>query len=450
MKGPKHPISLPVLFVLMVALCLVPAPCRAQTISATTQAKALDAKMRSAILETVIRQINKYYVDPDLARKMAVYLRDKRTKGEYDPFVEQRRFLDQLTTDLRTVSHDYHLGVWPIEMSLNVEGTSEADKKRLEAIARYNNYGVSRATRLHGNIGYLDLTYFEDIPHGGDTMVAAMNLLANSDALIIDVRRNGGGSEVVNLLMSYLFSAPVHTLDIKSTTTQTTDQTWTMAYVPGPRLADIPVYILQSRQTASAAEALAYVLKVRRRAILVGETTRGAANQIEEFVFPKLSICMAVSAYRVSSPVTGTSWEGVGVAPDIAVPAEKALDAAGVEAMKMLLKTDTDDDIKRYRGWALEMYQARLDPVNIGVLERAQYQGPYGSRYAVESAGDRLILSNLDRMPITLIPLGNDKFAFQEVEGEARFVRDNSGTLTGLVIMFADGFQKTLKKGAEN
>jgi len=432
----------------LAALIVLPASAQAQATSAENPGRAVDAGTRAAVIEKVVQQLNAFYIDLDLAGQMEKSLREKLRQGAYDALTEQAAFLSQVTRDLRAVSHDLHLGVWPIERALDAgENSSEEEKQRLKAVARYNNNGFMQVARLHGNVGYLELSYFEDVGPGGETAVAAMNWLADSDALIIDVRRNGGGSDVVRLVESYLFPGPVHVMDSYSRVSKTTTQQWTMDYVPGRRLADIPVYILQSRRTASAAERLAYSLKNLRRATLVGEVSRGAANPVEEFSFPELKICMAVSAYKVQSPVTGTSWEGVGVVPDIDVPAEKALDAACVEAMKTLLKEKAGEDITQWRTWALEMYQALFEPVTLGKEMLAGYLGSYGPVYSVTAADGHLNLKNNYAMPMTLIPLGEDRFAFKEEEGVGRFTRDQKGVVIGLEIRLADGYQTSLNKG---
>ena len=437
-----------VIVILSAALLALPALSIAQE-KPEKQARTVDAATRSAIIEKVIQQLNEFYIDSDVAKEMEEYVRGKHGKGEYDRFVEQRPFLSQLTKDLQHVSKDLHLGVWPIEWAILTDDTSEEERKRLEAVARYQNYGLNSIQRLPGNIGYLELSYFEEIRLGGDTAVAAMNFLANCDALIFDVRRNGGGSSVLGLIMSYLFDQPTHTMNAYSKVTGETSQGWTFEYVPGPRLADIPVYVLLSRRTASAAEALGYQLKASGRATLVGERSRGAANPIEEFSFPELSICMAVSAYRVSSPITGTCWEGVGVEPDIEVTGEKALYAAAAEAMKKLLESEAGEEITLGRQWALEMYQAQLNSVTLSESELLKYIGQYGDSYKVKPALGTLILERSDRMPVTLIPLGNDLFAFEEEEGGAKFARDDAGKVTGMNVWYFGGYNYSLKRTGE-
>jgi hypothetical protein len=409
--------------------------------------RVMNAEKRAAIVEKVVEQLNEYYIDPEMAAKLEEHLRQELSEGRYDDFGELQPFVRQLTADLREVSNDLHLGVWPIEYAILTDDTSEEDRARLVAIARYDNYGISTVQRLPGNIGYLELRYFEGPDIAGPTAVAAMNTLANSDALIIDVRRNGGGDgSLVLLFLSFLFDEPVHTLDVFSRLDGSTEQSWTFAYVPGPRLGNMPVYVLQSRRSASAAEDLSYVLKTTGRATLVGETTKGAANPVEEFVFPELSICMAVSAYRVTSPITGTCWEGVGVGPDVEVDAVDALYAAGAEAMKNLLAGDGDPEIERGRRWALELYEARRNHVTLTDREMESYVGQFGGGVLVKSARGRLSLERTRRMPLTLIPLGDDSFTCEETEARVTFKRNSGGAITALVFEARNGGKTDYEK----
>jgi C-terminal processing protease CtpA/Prc len=162
-----------------------------------------------------------------------------------------------------------------------------------------------------------------------ETVAAAMTFLANTDALVIDLRRNGGGRpQTVALLSSYLFDAPVLLNSLYWREWDRTDDFWTSATVKGRRYGkDKPVFVLTSARTFSAAEEFAYNLKNLERATIVGETTGGGANPggmrrlSEDFT-------MFVPMGRAINPVTKTNWEGTGVAPDVAVASENALQAA--------------------------------------------------------------------------------------------------------------------------
>jgi retinol-binding protein 3 len=201
--------------------------------------------------------------------------------------------------------------------------------------ARQINYGFERVERLAGNIGYLDLRQFGPPPLIGDAAAAAMTFLANASAVIIDLRQNGGGSpDAVALLASYFFDGPpVRLNDIYDRPTNETRQFRTLPYVPGKRLADKDLYILTSARTFSAAEDFTYALKNLKRATIVGEVTGGGAHPVAPHRLGD-HFMIGVPSGRSISSITNTDWEGIGVEPDIKVPAAKALATAHLKALE--------------------------------------------------------------------------------------------------------------------
>jgi retinol-binding protein 3 len=196
----------------------------------------------------------------------------------------------------------------------------------------------------------------------------ASNFLANSDALILDLRKNGGGApSMVALVCSYLFPAEpvVHLNDLYMRPENSTHQWWTLPYVPGKRFVRKPVYVLTSKRTFSAAEECTYNLQKLDRAIIVGETTGGGAHPggpqpiVDKFV-------IWVPMGRAINPVSKTNWEGTGVKPDIEVPAELALKTAQIEALKKLQeKKKNDPDAVKQLGRALQNAKRDLDELKV-------------------------------------------------------------------------------------
>jgi C-terminal processing protease CtpA/Prc len=203
------------------------------------------------------------------------------------------------------------------------------------------NYGFFRVERLPGNVAYLDLRVFIDTNEGSsDTATAAMNFLAHTDALIIDLRQNRGGfPTMIQLLCSYLFgSEPVLLNTFAFRAGGRHEEWWTLPDVPGTRYGEQkPVYVLTSAETFSAGEEFAYDLQARRRATIVGEVTGGGANP-GAMVPLSHGFAAFIPFGRAVNPVTGTNWEGVGVKPDVPVPATEALRTAQVLALRSLLE----------------------------------------------------------------------------------------------------------------
>jgi hypothetical protein len=334
----------------------------------------VDAAMRAATIESLATSIDRIYVFPDVARKTAAALRAKQKNGGYRGLVTAEALADSLTSDLRTIGKDHHfrVGYWHREIpedAFTDKGPS-AEERALAAVqARRLNHGFERVQRLTGNVGYLDLRGFEGTPEGGTLAMAAMTLLNGSDALIVDLRRNGGGDpNMIVLLLSWLFPAEdrVHVNDFYMREGSRTEEYWTMTTIPGPRYAGKDVYVLTSHRTGSAAEEFAYDIKNLKRGTLIGETTTGAANP-GRIVRLNNHFAAFVSDGRAVNPVSKTNWEGVGVEPDVKTSADDAFKTAHVAALTKLIEKETDPERKPALERALQAAKdAPVEPLDLG------------------------------------------------------------------------------------
>jgi C-terminal processing protease CtpA/Prc len=253
-----------------------------------------------------------------------------------------RAFAELLTRQLQVVTRDKHLRVRvaPSGGSGARRGGPPSEEERLGA-ARAANYGFGRSEILPGNIGYLEIRGFGSwVNEARDTVARIMSKLADADALVIDLRQNGGGSpEAVAFVSSYLFGdSAVHLNSLYFRPSNQTDDFYTDPKVPGKKFGPTkPVYVLTSGSTFSAAEEFTYNLQSRGRATVVGETTGGGAHP--GGTVPIGAGLMAfIPSGRAINPITKTNWEGVGVKPEIAIAREKALDAALDAAKKKVTR----------------------------------------------------------------------------------------------------------------
>jgi hypothetical protein len=258
-----------------------------------------------------------------------------------------------------------------------------------------------------------------------------MNYLRNSDALIIDLRQNGGGSpSMIQLISSYLFRAePIHLNSFYWRPGDRNTQTWTLPYVPGKRMPDTPVYVLTSKNTFSAAEEFSYNLRNLERATLIGETTGGGAHPGgTRIATDRYSIW--VPSGRAINPITNDNWEGVGVKPHIEVPADQALAKAHTKALKQLIKKSKDEDSFLYE-WALEGLNANQNPVTLSEETMESYVGNYGPRIITMENGS-LYYQREGRAKYKLIPMTASKFQIKEIPYFRIQMLSEDGAVVGL------------------
>jgi C-terminal processing protease CtpA/Prc len=299
------------------------------------------ASMSVDLVEKALELLCGKYIFADRAQEAADGIRRRLAAGDYDR-LDEEALGERLTAELFEVCQDRHLRV-----RTRAEDVREAlTESELEAVwreqQRLSNYGIARVERLDGNVGLLDLRTVTSAGVGGRAIVAAMELVSQTHALIVDLRRNRGGSpDGAVFWTSYFFpDGETHLNSIYDGATGRTRQYWSHAWLPGERYLDRPVYLLTSETTFSAGEEICYNLKAQGRAVLVGETTRGGAHPTEAFpITPTFEITVPVA--RAVNPVTGGNWEGVGVEPDVAVSAREAFDVAYRRALQHVLAGDT-------------------------------------------------------------------------------------------------------------
>jgi hypothetical protein len=301
------------------------------------------------------------YVFPEVAEKLQSHIRAHRS--EYRAISDSNALAAKLTEDLRTLGRDNHLTVsFGEELGVLKEPTP-AEKEHAHAFDLANGHGIRSGRRLPGNIGYVDLAYFSPDPDAGTALAAAMQLVSGTDALILDLRRNGGGSSgTVTALLTYFFEEPIQLSSIVGRKNgQTLErQQWTMPYAAGLRYLGKPVFVLTSLHTHSAAEQCAYDLKNTHRATIVGERTAGDANSSTG----EIALGYGFSAYigngQARSPITHTNWEGTGVEPDVATTASDALIAAYKLALKDVKPSLESEELTKERQLAVQDPQAAL------------------------------------------------------------------------------------------
>ena len=391
--------------------------------------QGITANDRKEVIDGIAKLMDSLYVFPEVATEATDYLKEKERQGKYDHMVAPNEFAQVLTEDLKFITHDLHLNVTfnPEAIAREKEKSAGADMA-MGSIDRLKmeNFGFKEVSILEGNVGYIDLRFFAFPEVGAETAVAAMNYLANTDAIIFDLRNNRGGSPaMIQLIQSYLYdSKPVHLNNFYFRPADKHTQTWTLPHVPGKRNPDAEVYVLTSKRSFSAAEEFSYNIRNLERGTLIGETTGGAANPGRTRTIND-RFMIFIPTGRAYSPVTDKNWEGIGVKPHIEVPQENALQVAHSQALEHLSNKAEDAELKDYYDWHINYFNASHNPAELNEEELSFLCGSYGPA-KIEKKDDQLIYHRLGTK-LKLMPLSETEFYIDDQPGvRLKFSEDKS------------------------
>jgi hypothetical protein len=394
-------------------------------------------------VEGVAAVIEANYFDERRAAQIASDLRKSATSGEFDRYAEQSDLASELTQRLRKL--DGHFGVrWNPEEPPSREPRPPRTEPPPES---RTNYGFRRVERLPGNIGYIELTYAADIDFSQSDSPprraadAALAMMRDADAVILDVRANGGGAPS---MVGYLISAFVDSkADIYNTfySREGTQSERPAEHYPAPMLS-VPLYVLASGQTGSAAESIAFTLQSAKRAQIVGERSAGAANPGRPFRTPQgYSVFVATGAPR--NPINGRNWEGEGVKPDVEVTSERALQRAQEVALEKILSGSIAGAARTDVQWTLEALRApsTVEGELTGVF------GPYTFETTAEGRSGNIVSAKVARWPaMRLLPIRRDLFYFAGNPSRRVGVERKDGKVVAVTLSDSDGSERRLRR----
>lgn len=443
----------------------------------TAQAdRTVDSKSRQGLRDIIAHLLDTMYVSPEIGKQLAARMRAKFAGGAYNTITSPAQLAEALTQDLRELGKDKHLYVRFNSESadtpvLTVAGWENGRQQRGAASSartrspagdqprqmemdageseklRQANFHFRKIERLEGNVGYLDLGGFAPGGEAREAAAKAMAFLADTDAVIIDLRLcPGGAAEMVNFLATYFFGPEPRVLMTRYVRpTNETIQSTTVAEIPGRRMPDKDLYILTSQRSGSACESFPYTLQQYGRAMIVGEQTAGAGYN-NALIPIGYGLTLSVSYGRPVHPRSGKGWEGVGVQPDIAVPADKALETAHKEALKSLIAKSTDESRRRELTRALQSLETKVAPVQAAPAMLEDYVGRYGNKeISIKDGG--LYYQRIGGRGAALRAVGKDKFALN-TDAQITFTRDAKSAVTEMLIEWVDRDKELLKREA--
>lgn len=405
---------------------------------------ALSKLQIKGLIDTLRSTLKRHYILPEQAALMDSYLKTKLLKGGYYKITDPGKLAYQLEADIKAIHFDPHMhivyepGMRP-PTALSPEELSKAREEQLN-VEKDNNFDLQRVEVLPGNIGYFLFNSFTpNVEEGKATMSAALTFLSNTKALIIDLRTNKGGS-TANQFSSYFFKEKTHLFDQINTFSKDTISLYTDPMVANQQTLLMPMYILTSKNTASAAEAFTASMQALKRATVIGDTTLGASHATGFFPMSKGFIAHIPFARPISTS-TFKDWEGIGVIPNFPVPVSQALQRAQEVIYTDLQSKATSDKEKRFFQWAINTLKANEDIPGPNAQVLSRYSGTYagGIRFYVEKGN--LLCKNPERG-------GNDIFKLKTISentflldenAQVEFIKDQTGNYSAINLLWKDG-----------
>lgn len=427
----------------------------ADSTSSIQEDKIITQEEQKEVIESVCEKLEKFYAFHEVGLKTSQSIGKNFREGKYFDYKIRNEFVRQLNKDLAKISNDSHLEIsYNPEMAARMrEQEATCEKKPFAAlwadVYRWQNFGFKECKILDGNIGYMDLRVFVPAKYAGTTAVAVMNFFSNCNALVIDLRKNGGGWDtMVSFLASYFFDTddPV----LFSVSTSTLDDSYyssmTSTCVPGKLLSDIPLYILTSGCTASAAEAFANIMKhLSDKTTLVGENTSGAEHPADRVVICDEFI-LKIPCFRRIYSAFNSSWEGVGVKPDIEASADTALYTAHMDALNKLMEKEDDEKRRDKYQWAIDGVRAIKEPALVASAILKSYEGKYGKKAIYYEKGELFYEFKDVLSKRRLVPISDNYFLIENSDDfRIRFVKEKD-TVWGFEEIFDAGYVIKTKK----
>lgn len=294
-----------------------------------------DRQIVDALQELMLER----YIFLDKAQQVNSHLDSLVEDGYFEAFKQPAELADEITRQMRKITHDFHLGVLP-PRQVEPQATAAAPDP-LEGLQRYNPSMINGYQYFEQNVGYFDMRFFGGGPDNLGLLDNTLEKLLKADALIIDVRNSLGGSpRTVQYLCSYFFDQDILLGSIYS---RHDDQAVEFRTRPvnGQKRPQVPVFILTSDRSFSAAEDFPYTMQAQGRATIVGEVTRGGAHPTRSHDLPG-GFRIRIPFARSINPITQSNWEGVGVIPNVEVPEDQALAKAQTLAAEAAVKFKED------------------------------------------------------------------------------------------------------------
>ncbi|MBI5856591.1 MAG: S41 family peptidase [Sphingobacteriales bacterium] len=408
---------------------------------------------KSVIIKKTISLLKENYIFPQKVTEVRESLISKLNDGSYKSATNLEQFLNEVNTDLERTTEDKHVNIsfgparvkQIIKEKQNDNKTVPLTKEWLEKL-NYENFRLRKVEWLDGNIGYFRFLNFTDLQVAKESIVGAMNFIRHSNAIILDLRDNGGGSsETLSFVLSYFLKSSLKVGEFHYRKNNRVEE----IRIPNDPVVkkvpdNVPVYILVSKRTASAAEGLVSNLQAFKRATIIGENTKGEGNPGELFVINEQLYVLIPTAISVSAVPGRKSVQGVGATPDIAIAPDKALDKALLEICKKLSQTAPNDELKKLYQWQIPVWENNLSPQTAPESFKSRISGNYMDERQLTYENNDYYYISKDKQKIKLSYYGNNIFGMEGKQFTRLRIPEMENLITYFEFIWDDGFIKKI------
>ncbi|MDB5018136.1 MAG: Peptidase family [Mucilaginibacter sp.] len=403
----------------------------------------LTPAVKAEIVDSLSSALLKKYIYLDTAVKMSNHIKEQFKSGVYNKINDPDALAQALNGDLNAIYSDLHMRIYydsGFEKSLRTKSYMESVTRQMQITQeeKQKNYGFSKVEILEGNISYILINQFYDVNEQSASVIrSAFFFLKNTNALIIDLRENGGGDpDMVKYICSYFFEEKTHLNDYYERWNNKITQ-YNTVQIPNSSFTLVPICVLTSRRTYSAAEEFSYDLQSLHRATIVGETTGGAAHWTSSNSISNGFIAN-IPFKRAINPITGKNWEKIGVKPNIKSDSECALSSALLNSYDYLINNSKDSSVIKSAKWFRIIVNSKLHPVKITPAKLKNFIGNYEERL-ITLKNHQLYFTDVNGYKISLNPVSQTAFTFTNNNRQIKFHKDRRGKTYALDFKYENG-----------
>ncbi|MDP9955466.1 archaellum component FlaF (FlaF/FlaG flagellin family) [Epilithonimonas hungarica] len=417
----------------------------------------IDSLTKIEVVNSICNSLTNNYVFPDKAKVMSDLLKQQNQNNIFSSITDPNQFANEIQKTLRSVNKDNHLRIEYnprlekdiIKFLENKKGSNAILADQIKKDEKQNFY-FKKLEILPSNIGYIEFTNFAvSSPSTRKTVHSAMQFISHTDGLIIDLRNNfGGNGKMSEEILSYFF--PVKTYTGK--TYNRIENKWSNSYVENKKeitnglKLKMPLYILISNRTFSAAESFAYTLQSMKKAVIIGNTSRGGAHATRSFSIGNGFVAF-IPYLRGENVTTKTDWDGVGVIPDIRTEDNNCILTAQNHFLNQKLLTEKDENEKRKINWQINFNKSKSSAVVINVTEATRFTGQF-SEFEVTLSGNQLMFRDTNQKsnePRKAIAITANLFQIG-TDYQVEFITDSNNVCNAIKMYWDDGYEETIDR----